>query len=171
MKVAKKLRERMVKVHSGQFLLFQVMQKALPEMNLAIAELRASLAVKDIAIPEARKSLERLAGQLRAIEEAAELDRVAVAKIAAGVGQFMEEHEAQRGRLHEVAGLASLQQYFEVAARGSSGFWLELFDLVDLPVFDEAFEKYARQKPERFLKMFAAGQRTMQNVRHDDPPE
>lgn len=159
MKTAKTFRKRLEKVHSGQFLFFQVLQKALPELQESVKELQSSMAVKSVALPEARKSLAKLADQIRAIEEATELDRLAVTRIAAGVGQFMEEHEAQRERMHEVAGLATLQQYFEVAAAGSASFWLELLGLVDLPVYEEAITRYAGKDPGQFAKMTAAMQR------------
>jgi hypothetical protein len=162
----------MEKVHSGQFLFFQVIQKALPVMEQAADELRTSLAVKDVALPEAEKSLARLTDQIRAIKEATELDRVAVAKIVAGLAQFVEEHQLQRERLHETAALATLQQYYEVAAKGSVPFWVELLGLVDLPVQEQAMTQHAKENPERFLKMLAAANRAwvkaMPNA--DTPP-
>ena len=171
MKTARKLRERMEKVHSGQFLFFQVIQKALPVMEEAAHELRSSLAVRDVALPEAEESLARLTDQIRAIREATELDRLAIAKIVAGLGLFMEEHEAQRERLHEVAHLATLQQYFEVAAKGSAPFWLELFELVDLPVYEAAISRYATENPERFAKVAAATQMAERCERREDPDD
>lgn len=145
-KESKLLRERMTKVHSGQFLFFQTTQQVLPKLNEAVTELHDSMAVKDLALPEAKRALQKLADQIRAIEEAAELDRQAVAKVGAGLGKFMEESDSQRERMHEMAHLATLIQYFDVAAQGSVPFWVELLGMVDPAIYAEAWGKMPEEK-------------------------
>jgi hypothetical protein len=166
METARKLRERMEKVHSGQFLFFQMIQQVLPILDEAVLELRASLAARDAALPgaeaslaEAERALAKLADQVRAIKEATEMDRAAVARVAAGLARFVEEYQLQRERMHETAALATLQQYYEVAAQASVLFWLELLGLVELPTYEAAMIKFASQNPAQFEAMLAAAQR------------
>lgn len=135
---AKRQRQRLTKVHAGQFALFQLNQQILPEMVKGIDELRTSLAVRDESLPQskeavraARKVLDKLDDQIRAIEEATELDRAAVAKLGAGFSQYLEEGEMQKERMHEMAHLATLIQYFEIAAAGSVPFWVDLMGMVE----------------------------------------
>jgi len=157
---AKRLRERLTKMQAGQFAFFMVNQKAIPEMRKGIEELQSSLALKDESLPQARKAVDdarkaadKLDNQLRALEDAAELDRLAIARLGAGVGLLLEESELQKDRVHESAQLAILQQYFELAAVGSVSFWVELFGLVDVPVFEEAAEKLKKDYPAQYDRL------------------
>lgn len=150
---AKRQRERLARVHAGQFAFFQINQQILPEMVKEVNALRSSLAVKDESLPQskaalqaARKVLDKLDDQIRAIEEATELDRAAVAKLGAGFSQFLEEGELQKERMHEMAHLATLIQYFEVAAAGSVPFWVDLMGMVDNEPRANALMKLDRAK-------------------------
>lgn len=151
--MAKGLRDRLTKVNTSQYASFQMVETFVTEGLKAIDELRTSLVVKDLAtsegekiVAEVQQKLDRLSDHLRAIHEATELDRVTTAKLAAGVGQFMEQKELLAEQIDETANIATLQQYFDIAAAGSEPFWLELLGRVDPPIFAAAFKRLSTER-------------------------
>lgn len=115
-------------------------ERALPVLKEAITEVSKSLSVSGKILPKTRDALNRALEHIEVLEAAHKAEKAAIAQAGAATGHLSETSEEIKTHAHDMANLATLSQYFEVASKWSPEFWTSILEIVEPDVLQGGFE-------------------------------
>jgi hypothetical protein len=135
---ARKMRDRLIKSYEYQAQRLKVEEYAIPILQRAIDKISGSVQQTDGVIPDIEEALVNIQDSLNIIKSANESERENIHEMLTALGHLLEIQVDADKFTHEAAALATIIQYFDIAAKGSKSYWVYLLETVDPPVFLDA---------------------------------
>jgi hypothetical protein len=149
-KIGRSFKHSMFEAFKGADQCLQTQERSIPVLQEAVTEATESLSVSGQSLPEAEKALQRALKHIEILRQAHESEKAAIEQAGAATGHLAEATEGIASHTEQMADLATLSQYFEVAARWSEDFWTDILGMVENDVLHAGLEAL---DPERLAEV------------------
>lgn len=139
MRQAREYKSRMFEASNIYSDFFQMLAQAIPILSKETAKQKSSSKEVGQALEEIQRQVDILSNAYQELNSSLPINETAL-------GHLQEGQEIGKGLARELADLATLSQYVEIAAQSSANFNRDILGLVDLPVFEEALRGLKRER-------------------------
>lgn len=151
MEISQKYRERMFNAYNR-------LEQALAQAEAALPLLTEALTQQRQAETEMDPDLQEILKLVQQVIRANDKFKAALGQAEAGVGHLQESGASLEDSREELAHLATLSQYHELAPVSSTSWNRQHLERVELPVWEQALQEI---DPDRLLLLKAAVQRVV----------